>query len=163
VQILYLPFFNRKHGHLDMTEFWKPWCPLHPTPISHLSYGSIIFQHNPHACWCICPILQWAYKVCCDRTWAPLFTVLHTQAILLPYCGIGDFPSVIWVAKQILPLMLHSHASFLCWSDGYDQRHGSLTVFLHAPPAYISTSWRWILIGAFSWYRFIIRLHFFMT
>jgi len=136
-------------------EAWTSWCDWllealvssPPTPISLLFYGSIIFQHNPHACWCICPILVWAYKVCCGRTWTPAFTVIHTHTFLLPYCGIGDLPSVIWAAKQILPLMLCSHASFFGWSDGYNQHHGRLTVFLHAPPAYISISWQWILMG----------------
>lgn len=135
--------------------FWYDWIleafvsppTTTTTTISHLFYRSIIFQHNLHACWCICSILVWAYKVCC-RTWAPAFTVIHTQTVLLPYCGIGDLPSVIWAAKQILPLMLCSHASFLCWSYGYDQHHGRLSVFLHAPTAYISIIWQWILMGS---------------
>jgi hypothetical protein len=51
----------------------------------------------------------------------------------------------------------------LWWADRYDHHHGCLTFFLHAPPAFISISWQWILMGDFSWYNLIIRLHFFMT
>jgi hypothetical protein len=136
---------------------------LSPTPISHLFYRSIIFQHNPHACWCISPILVWAYKVCCGRTWTPAFTVIHTQTFLLPYCGIGDLPSVIWAAKQILPLMLHSHASFFCWPDGYDQHHGRLDSFHTCSTSIHLYQLAVNFDGAFSWYNLIIRLHFFMT
>jgi hypothetical protein len=156
VQILPLPFFNRKHGHLDMTEFWKPWCPpphlIYSTGVSFFNIipmhvGAFISFWSEHTKYVV---VNWG-------------SCIHTQTVLLPYFGIGDLPSIIWAAKQILPLMLCSHASFLCWSDGYDYHHGCLTVFLHAPPAYISISWRWILMGAFSWYNLIIRLHFFMT
>lgn len=33
--------------------------------------------------------------ISCGRTWAPAFTIIRTQTVLLPYCGFGDVPSVI--------------------------------------------------------------------
>lgn len=143
-----------------MTACWKPWCPLPPTPIYHLFCRIIIFQCNFHACWCICPILALAYKVCCGRTWAPSFSVIHTDssASLLwnwwpPKCYLSSQTNS--TTDAVFTCIVY----VVCWQVSWWMSD----IFPTCSPPYISISWQWILMGDFSWYNLIIRLHFFMT
>ena len=158
MQIQPLRFFNRKHGYLDMTEFWKPWCPLPPTPISHIPIIIIIIPMHVGSFMPFCNEHTKYVVIELGLLRSQSFT--HKQFSLLwnwwpPKCYLSSQTnSTTDAAVTCILFML----VWWVWSSWMSDS------FLTAPPAYISTSRWWILMGAFRWYHFfIIRLHFFMT